>query len=130
MERRISIHEAGHAVAGRLVGLPSGDAFLDPPHAEFAIDQGAASVVALMGGAIGEVLHFGDYDATGIRVDWERAEERLAHLGYEDGGAALWAYTHDLLAPYAGLIKCLAVKLERDLVLDGAVVDRLIGFRG
>src|SRR5262249_44829583 len=125
LAHRVAVHEAGHAVASRLLRLPSGAAFLAPPHVEFAIDQGAASVCALMAGAIGEILHFGDYDRTGITVDWQRA---CARLGDSDG-RALWDYTLDLLRPHAGLVKYVAVRLERARSLDGATLDAIV-FRG
>src|SRR5262249_3004523 len=61
-----------------------------------------------------------------------RAEDaglRLQRLGYRDNGAALWNYTFELLRPYAGLVKLVAIRLERELVLDGEAVDRLVGVR-
>ena len=36
----------------------------------------------------------------------------MERLGYDDGGAALWAYTAELLAPYEGLIVRLATELD------------------
>jgi hypothetical protein len=35
-----------------------------------------------------------------------------------------------LLRPYAGLVKFVAHRLERELVLDGEAVDRLVGVSG
>jgi hypothetical protein len=55
---RIAIHEAGHSVAARLMGLPCGAASIvaPDPHAMFARNCGAESIVALMAGAISEAL--------------------------------------------------------------------------
>jgi hypothetical protein len=47
----------------------------------FARDCGAASIVALMAGAISEALVLGDYDDVGVEVDWKRASARLERLG-------------------------------------------------
>lgn len=124
---RISVHEAGHCVAARLLGLSAGEASIIEPgaHAVFDCDCGAPSIVALLAGSVAESLAFGDYDAHGGSVDWRNAWERLEHLGYEDG-QALWDYTHDLLRPYTGLVKLVAAKLERARLLDGGELDRLI----
>jgi len=130
LTQRIAVHESGHAIVARLLSLPGcGGAFLAPPHAIFPTNHGAASICALMGGAIAEVLHFGDYDRVGITIDWKRASRRLRRLGYTDNGQALWTYTFGLLHPYAGLVKLVAAKLERARMLDGATVDALV-FRG
>jgi hypothetical protein len=130
---RISRHEAGHAIASRLMRLPDcGEVSIIEPraHAVFSCNCGAASIVALLAGSVAENLAFNDYDAHGGSEDWKNAWERMQRLGYDDGGAALWSYTFDLLSPYCGLVKFLAIKLERELVLDGPAVDRLVGFTG
>jgi hypothetical protein len=70
---RVAVHEAGHYVAARLMGLPYGGAsVVEPdPHAMFARDCGVHSVVALMAGAISEALVIGGYDSVGVTV-WSR----------------------------------------------------------
>jgi hypothetical protein len=82
-----------------------------------------------MGGACAEIVAFGDYDHIGIKVDWKRASERLDRLGYTDNGRALWRHTGSLLRPYLGLISSLALRLERERVLDGPDIDAMV-FRG
>ena len=108
---RAAIHEAGHLVGAKRMGLPCGGGRLDPPVAYFPIDCGVESVVALMSGAIGESLILGDYDEVGVEVDWARVCARLERLGYFDGGDALWAWTFDLMREHEGLIVRLATKL-------------------
>ena len=65
------------------MGLPYfGASIVEPdPHAMFARDCGAHSIVALMAGALAESLVLGDYDPVGVEVDWERASARLEELG-------------------------------------------------
>jgi hypothetical protein len=125
---RIAVHEAGHCVAGRLLGLPCGGASveLDFPHAMFARDCGSHSVCALMAGAIAETLVFGDYDRIGVEVDWKRASARMEELGVDDGGEALWAYTTELLAPHVGLIVRVSTALMDAQWLDGGEIDALL----
>jgi hypothetical protein len=43
------------------------------PHAMFARDCGAESIVALMAGACGEGVMLGDYDRIGCKTDCSRA---------------------------------------------------------
>jgi hypothetical protein len=64
--------------------------------------------------------------AAGNRVDRERAAQRLARLGYRDGGQALWSYTLDVLRPQRPLLTFLAIKLKRARVLDGAAIDAIV----
>src|SRR5580704_4275312 len=79
---RIAVHESGHAVCARLLGLPSGGASIEPDaYAEFARDCGAASICALMAGAVAEGVVLGGYDSVGLKEDWRRASERLRRLG-------------------------------------------------
>ena len=95
---RIAVHEAGHAVAGRALGLPCGGASADPAcaHADVPIDVSVASVIVLMSGAIGERLILGD--CVGGWDDCVRWTSALDATGYDD--EALWAYTTELLAPH------------------------------
>jgi hypothetical protein len=125
---RVAIHEAGHCVAARLMGLPCGSAsIVEPdPHAMFARDCGAESIVALMAGAISEALVLGDYDDVGVEVDWKRASARLERLGYFDGGDALWAWTTALLEPHVDVIERLATALMGARWLSGDEIDALV----
>ena len=124
---RVSIHEAGHCVAARLMGLPCGSAsIVEPdPHAMFARDCGGESIVALMAGAVSEALVHGDYDEVGVEVDWERASALMDALGHDDGDA-LWAWTFDLLEPHVGVIERLATKLFHAGWLDGDAIDAVL----
>jgi hypothetical protein len=63
---RIAVHESGHALLARPLGLPGcGEASVIEPnaHAHFPLDHGAASVCALMAGAAAEIELLGDYDS-------------------------------------------------------------------
>jgi hypothetical protein len=64
---RVSIHEARHAVAGRLLGLSCGGASAVEPFAEAVFDCncGERSIIALMGGAAGKTVVFGNCDQVG-----------------------------------------------------------------
>jgi hypothetical protein len=124
---RIAVHEAGHSVAARLMGLPCGAASVWPdPLAEFSRSCGEHSVVALMAGAVAESLVLGDYDEIGVMVDWRRASARVVDLGHFDGGAALWAWTFDFLAPHQRLIERVATELMDAPWLSGDQIDALL----
>jgi hypothetical protein len=131
---RIAIHEAGHVVIARVLGLPDcGEASVIEPdaHALFCLDHGAPSICALFAGAAAEVELIGDHDAEGCGIDMERAREHLEDLGYTDGGSALWAYTLDLVhdVRHRSLIACVASKLRRAQMLDGAALDEIVARR-
>jgi hypothetical protein len=124
---RIAVHESGHAVCARLLGLPSGGASIEPDaYAEFAGDCGAASICALMAGAVAEGVVLGGYDSVGLKEDWRRATERLRRLGYDDGGAMLWGWTIDLMREHQDQIVRLATELWRASWLDQAEIDALL----
>jgi hypothetical protein len=122
---RVCIHEAGHAVGARLLGVPSGAVWLRPrPHAEFSHQGGAASVCAIMSGGAAERLVFGDF--IGIEVDRRNAAALMDELGVDDGGAALWAWTFAVLAPHLDLIVRVAEVLWDVKALDGDQIDALL----
>jgi hypothetical protein len=122
---RIAIHEAGHSVAARLMGLPCGAASVWPdPLAEFSRSCGEHSVCALMAGAVAESLILGDYDEIGVMVDWRRASALMDDLGCDDD--ALWRLTFDLMAEHCGLIVRLAIKLFHARWLSGDEIDALV----
>ena len=125
---RVATHEAGHAVCARLLRLPGcGGVFLEPePGAFFPRDHGAASVCAMMAGAIAEVIHFGDYDPIGITTDWRRARRRMKRLGYHDNGEALWNYTYGLLRGHRGTIALVALRLLAAGALTADEIDGLM----
>ena len=124
---RVAVHEAGHSVAARLMGLPCGGASCWPdPFAEFSRSCGEHSVVALMAGAVAESLVLGDYDEVGVMVDWDNASARLLDLGHFDGGDALWLWTFEFLAPHQRLIERLAAKLFHARSLSGDEIDALV----
>jgi hypothetical protein len=109
------------------LGLPSGGASIEPDaYAEFAGDCGAASICALMAGAVAEGVVLGGYDSVGLKEDWRRATERLRRLGYDDGGAMLWGWTIDLLHEHEDMIVRLATELWRASWLDQAEIDALL----
>lgn len=122
-EWRRAVHEAGHAVAARLLGLPNcGDACVEPgdAHARFPCDDGDKSVVALMAGSCAELEIFGDYDRAGCRADAGRVGARMAFGDH----SALWHYTIDhMVKPHVGLISFIAHRLACERVLEGPVID-------
>jgi hypothetical protein len=125
---RISIHEASHAVAARLVGLPCHwvSVGLDDGAVDFPVDGSVASVVALMAGSVGEQLFLGDYTVGG-RGDWEQASEWLEYLGYDDADAAMWwRWTLDLLREHVDLIERVATALMGARWLSGDEIDALV----
>ncbi len=83
---RIAVHEAGHWIAARLLGLTG------------------------CGGA-------------SVEVHWERATALMDDLGCDDGGALLWAYTAELMAPYEAVIVGLADELMKARSLAGFEID-------
>jgi len=126
---RVAIHEAGHAISARLLGLPRcGGASVEPDnaYAVFAEDCGSHSVCALMAGAAAEAIMLGDFDPAGLMVDRELAAAEMACVGVADGGEALWEFTFDLLAPYESLITSLAAELWRAGSLEGGEIDALM----
>ena len=123
---RVAVHEAGHAVAARLLGLRCGEAAIAPrAYARVPVDLGAPSICAIYAGSIAEALAFGSYDPA-YEGDRKLAEERLERLGYSDGGEELWRYTVRLLRPRLGLIMVLALRLDHAGTLDGAALDRIV----
>ena len=120
---RVAVHEGGHVVAARLMGLPVGGASAVPSdaYAYVPFDGGSwASVCMLMGGAIGEALVFGGYDEHGASWDWEIATELMDGMGVDDGGEALWRWT------FALMLVRLATELFHVQVLDGDAIDALL----
>jgi hypothetical protein len=125
----IAVHESGHAVAARLMGLPGcGGASAEPDgaYAVFPGDCGAHSVAALMAGACAEAIVLGDFDPHGLAVDRELAAAEMECVGVVDGGETLWEFTFDLLAPYETLITSLAAELWRAGSLDGGEIDAVM----
>jgi hypothetical protein len=128
-EWRIALHESGHCVIARVLGLPRcGSASIIEPDAGayFSLDHGERSVIALMAGAAGEQVVLGDFDEIGVRIDRERWEQRLERHGYDDGGAALWDRTLALVREHLGRIQWLAMHLEYAQELDGPAIDRIV----
>jgi hypothetical protein len=126
---RVCLHEAGHCVAARLMGLPvsAASAELDDAYADFLDDCGARSIVALMAGAIAESLVLGDYDRHGVADDgarWTALMDEQRIVGrYDD---ALWAFTFDLMRPHEDLIERVAIELMAAQTLDCDAIDALI----
>jgi hypothetical protein len=126
---RIAVHEAGHCLAARLLGLPGcGGASVEPDnaYADVPTDCGAHSICALMAGACAEAIVFGDFDPAGLAVDRELAAAEMASMGVVDGGDMLWEFTFDLLAPYESLITSLAAELWRAGSLEGGEIDAVM----
>lgn len=127
--QRIAIHEAGHCVVARKLGLPGcGGVTIIEPHAfaVFSENHGAESVVALMAGAAAEVVAFGSHDEIGIRGDAEKVGQQLKLLGCTDC-VPLWHRALNLARRHRVLITRVAIKLRRaGGVLDGAALDRLV----
>ena len=122
---RACIHEAGHAVGARLLGVPSGMACLKPrPHADFSHKHGAASICAIMAGGAAERLVFGDF--IGVVTDRRNATPLMNALGVDDGGSALWGWTCAILAPHLDLIFRVANVLWDLKALDGDEIDALL----
>jgi hypothetical protein len=122
---RIATHEAGHAVCGRLLGLPCGEASLDPPYACIPPDCGARSVCAIYAGGIAEHHAFGSYDPEDSGIDREMAAAQLTRLGVKDGGRALWRHTCRLLRPHGPLIGMLALRMSKRACSTGPPLTAL-----
>ena len=122
---RVAVHEAGHCVAARLMGLPVVAASCSPDHAyaDFPNDLGARSIVALMAGAVAESLILGDYHEHGVSDDCARWTALMDEAG---DYAALWAFTFDLLVPHQGLLMRLSTALWHAQTLDRAHIDALL----
>ena len=88
----ISVHEAGHAVAGRLLDLRCGAANIVEPYAKavFDCDCGERSMIALMAGAAAETIVFGDCDKIGFTNDWRRVTGALKRAGDDGRVSMLW----------------------------------------
>jgi hypothetical protein len=126
---RIAVHESSHCIIARLTGLPCGGASARnkfQAYAEFDRDCGEASICALMAGAAGEVVILGDHHPTGLKEDWERAQLRLARLGWDDGGAELWRWTVSVLAAHSDAVVRLASALMDARSLSGDEIDALM----
>jgi hypothetical protein len=122
---RACVHEAGHAVGARLLGVPSGSVCLKPwPQAQFSHKGGAASICAIMAGGAAERLVFGDF--IGVTTDRRNAAAIMEAIGVDDGGAALWAWTCAFLAPHLDLIFRVANVLWDLKALDGDQIDALV----
>jgi hypothetical protein len=125
-----AVHEAGHAIAGRILGLRCGGASVIEPgaHARVYVDDGAASVCVGMAGAVAETIMFGSFDAAACGIDRGRWTRRLHRLGYSEGGggAALWRHTVALLKPHRSAIVRLATELACVGMLDGDEIDDIV----
>jgi ATP-dependent Zn protease len=123
---RIALHEAGHCVAARLMGLPVSGASVEPDnaYADFPDRCGVHSIVALMAGAISERLVLGGNDEHGASDDCARWTRLMDDAGYDD--EALWAWTFALLAQHVDVIERVAAALLHAQTLDQAEIDALI----
>jgi hypothetical protein len=59
--------------------------------AEFDCDCGERSVIALMGGAVAEVIVFDDHHPIGFSSDWRRVTGALKRAGDDGRVSMLWA---------------------------------------
>jgi hypothetical protein len=79
-----------------------------------------------MAGAASETVLLGDHDEVGIRVDARRVRQRLRRWYGSDDADLLWNYTVDLVARHSPAIERLALRLERERVLDGPTIDDVV----
>jgi hypothetical protein len=132
-EWRTAIHESGHAVVVRLLGLKGGGATIEEPGAHattYAINWRTAIICAL-GGIAAEQLVFGDYDRDGSATDRGRVERWSQRLGLgADEKTASWNHTLALLRSHKQALMRVALALKRARSLDGAAIDRLFVSRG
>ena len=123
--RRISLHEASHAVCARRLGLPDcgGATIIEPnAHAVFPCNRGFPSIYTLMAGSAAEVVAFGDFDRVGVKTDRARWTKRLALFGHGDASAC-WQLTLDFVRDNIDLISFVADQLERERTLSGGFID-------
>jgi hypothetical protein len=123
---RIAVHEAGHIVAARLMGLPVVAASAEPgdAYADFSDRCGVHSIVALMAGAISERLVLGGNDEHGVSDDCARWTRLMDDAGYDD--EASWAWTFALLAQHVDVIERVAAALMDAQTLDQGEIDALL----
>jgi ATP-dependent Zn protease len=122
----IALHEAGHAVISRLVGLPSGTATLcdhDGVARSYVQDDGGtkSALVALAGRAATEVILGTD---GGCGLDDAKAINLLNGNSYARG--SLLAQARELIRQHCAAVERVAhVLLDRG-TLSGAEIDRLM----
>jgi ATP-dependent Zn protease len=130
---RSAYHEAGHAVAGRALGLPCGRATIVPKqgeHAGYAIvgSRGAPvqhRIVVGMAGAAAEAEYFGAAVCDG--VDGERIDRLIVQTGLSEGTLdRLRQQTHALLSRHWNSVERVAEALLVRRRLAGHEIDALI----
>jgi hypothetical protein len=132
----VAVHESGHSVISRVVGLPSGKATLrdsDGNGRSYSKnDDGLKSVlVALAGRAATEVI-LGFASDPGCAVDDGKSVELLEANGFRDSfyafdvKMALLADVHALIRRHRGAVALVALGLLTKGTLTGEEIDRLL----
>jgi hypothetical protein len=131
----ISVHEAGHSVIARLVGLRGGRATLrdsDGSGRSYSEDDGGLKTVltALGGRAASECL-LGHASDPGCAVDDDKSAALLKRNGFADSLAfdvrqALLADAHALIRRHAGTVALVALNLLAKETLTASEIDALM----
>ena len=122
---QVAIHEAGHAVISRVLGLPSYHTTItfsgDGPRSYLRDDNGTASILTALAGAAAELEILGSI-CDGSLPDLQKATRLL------DGKAINQSFeqARDLVRRHRGTIERVAQALLTSTTLDAVTLDRLV----
>ena len=126
----IALHEAGHCIVARCLGLRCGGAMVADgcgrADYEDEADDSVAVIVAHMAGAAAESVLTGRI-ADGLAGDREQIEAACAaHDLTQDECDQLWRTACALVRANETSIRCVAVELQRRRALSGSEIDQIV----
>jgi hypothetical protein len=124
---RVGVHEAGHSVVSRIVGLPSGEATIKDGEARSYLtdDHGIRSILVALAGGCAEKILLGDVVELGCKDDDAKVVRLLAANGFTDTTLtrrALADECRDLVRKHRGAIAEVALQL---LIRETLTADEL-----
>jgi hypothetical protein len=129
--RRIAaVHEAGHSVVARKLGLAGGRAMIGDDgsgRAEYAEDKSLCYALATLAARAAEYTVLGVIDADGCRGDDKSVAQQLAARGFAQGlRTAMFLHACKLVRRYKYSIEIVAQALLDRGELSGPEIDQLL----
>lgn len=127
---RIALHEGGHSIVARVLGLECGGATVADDHGranyQDTTDDSIATIIAHMSGAASEHVLIGNI-GNGIAADWEQIAAASGARGMtQDECNRLWRVACLLVKAHETDIRVLAVELQRRGRLSGVEIDAIV----